>query len=199
MSITDVDVELIVCEAGMRRPTRSASPTVQVTVTETSPPGPKSPVSVLTLRLAQPTPSEPSAAVALCCAIAVAVAGSRGYGGRSSRLGSRAVEVEPCAGQAPQRHDEQKQHDKQRREEDQFGSDASRLVARRAIPPFVRSDGHGAPAPSVYCSVGPLAVAVTGKENTPRMLSVRPLTVTVVVSFPRVAVIEGPLKSLGPS
>ncbi len=112
--------------------------------------------------------------------------GVSGDGGGPGRLGSGAVHVQAGAGQSTEGDDEEQHQDEERGEQHELGGDAARLVASQSARPAMWTRGHGGPPASVvYCSVGPVATARTGKEKRPMMLSACPVTVTVVTSTPR--------------
>jgi hypothetical protein len=118
---------------------------------------------------------------------------------RAGGLGGGTIDVETRSGQSAEGDHEEQEQNKQGREQHQLGGDAPALIAPHSASSLKMRDPHGACPGLVYASLGPTAVALTGRENNPTMLSARPVTTSVVVAAVFVAVMSGLTSTPDPS
>jgi hypothetical protein len=118
---------------------------------------------------------------------------------RTGSLGGGTIDVETRSGQSTEGDHEEQEQNKQWREQHQLGRDAPALIPPRSATSVKMRDPHGACPGLVYASLGPAAVALTGKENNPTTPSARPVTTTVVVAAVFVAVMSGLTSTPDPS
>ena len=179
---------------GRSSPVRSARSTAQETVTATEPPGVKSVVSTETARCAQVMCWELSAEAAVCCALDVAACGLRAID--AARAACAATPSTSMRAPASRPRATTKSN---RRMSSGVKMTSSTVAEPRSLSRRRRPRSHGPWPLVVKRSDGPVATERTGRLKNGRIASACPVTTTVVVATPRVALTFGCTSTPEPS